>query len=781
MNFEKVKLFDGAMGTMLQKKGLKLGQRPEDMNFTHEKIIQKIHKGYSNSGADYITTNTFGANSYKLKDSNYSVKEIIKKAINNAKKACPDKEVVLDIGPIGKALKPIGDLSFDKAYKMFKKQILAAKDEINIVLIETMSSLLEAKAAILAAKENSDLKIFVTMTIDDQLRTLDGSDVKCIAITLSNLNVDCIGLNCSLGPKQLKKPIKKLVKYSKVDVMIQPNAGLPVIKDGKTIYDYPVKKFKSDLKEILNCGVSIIGGCCGTTYEYIKALNDLKGKEIVKVKKIKSTFATSGSKVVNIGNKKVIIGERINPTGKERLKEAIIKKDYDYILKEVIKQVDAGSDILDINIGLPKINEKEVYKELIPEIQSITNCPLQIDTVNIEALEQACRVYNGRPIINSVNAKKKSLKKILPIAKKYGALIIGLTLDESGLPSGKKERIDLAKKIIKKAKKYGIDEKDILIDCVTLSVSTHQDQVYEILNAIKYLKDNYDVKTTLGASNISFGLPFRDLINQTFLIMAFTKGLDTAITDPTNKMIKKAIMSFKLLDGYQSDLEKYVENFSGNNTKNENEDIKKIKDLKEIVIKGFKGDAKRATKKLLEKYKPLDIVNDYLITALDVVGKDYEEQKIFLPQLIRSAETVKESFEVLKSEMDIKDQYTKGKVILATVKGDIHDIGKNIVKILLENYGFDVIDLGKDVSQEKIVKEIKSQNIKVVGLSALMTTTVESMKETIEFIHQNKLSCKIIVGGAILNNEYAKYVKADYYAKDAKATVKFCNEILDKK
>ncbi|MGM0379437.1 MAG: homocysteine S-methyltransferase family protein [Bacillota bacterium] len=779
MNFNKVKLFDGAMGTMLQKEGLKLGQCPEDMNFTHEKTIQKIHKGYFESGADYITTNTFGANSYKLKKSKYNVEDIVTKAINNAKRACPDAEVVLDIGPIGKALKPIGDLSFDKAYEMFKQQILAAKNEVNIVLIETMSSLLEAKAAILAAKENSNLKVFVTMTIDEQLRTLDGSDVKCIAITLSNLNVDCIGLNCSLGPKQLKKPIKELVKYSKVDVMIQPNAGLPIIKDSKTIYDYPVDKFKNDLKEILDYGVSIIGGCCGTTYKYIEALNDLKGKNIIKVNKIESSFVTSGSKVVEIGDKKVIIGERINPTGKERLKDAIIKKDYDYILKEVIKQVDAGADILDINIGLPKINEKEVYKEIIPEIQSITNCPLQIDTVDIKALDQACRVYNGRPIINSVNAKKESLKKILPIAKKYGALIIGLTLDENGLPNGRNERINLAKKIIKNAKKHQINERDILIDCVTLSVSTHQDQVYDILDAIKYLKENFNVKTTLGASNISFGLPFRDLINQTFLIMAFTKGLDTAITDPTNEMIRKAIMSFKLLNGSQNDLENYVENYSENKKKNKTID-KEIKDLKEIVIKGFKGDAKKATKVLLEKNKPLDIVNKYLITALDIVGKDYEDQKIFLPQLIRSAETVKASFEVLKSSMDMKTQYTKGKVILATVKGDIHDIGKNIVKILLENYGFDVIDLGKDVSKEKIVQKIKKQNIKVVGLSALMTTTVESMKETIKFIHKNNLDCKIVVGGAILNEEYAEYVNADYYAKDAKATVEFCNEILNK-
>lgn len=773
---KEVLIFDGAMGTTLQNEGIKIGQIPEELNIEKSEIIKKIHKKYIDAGADIITTNTFGANKYKLSLSKYSVKEVIEKAIENAKAVTKDNLIALDIGPIGKALKPIGELEFEEAYDYFKEQVIYGKSGVDLVLIETISSILEAKAAILAVKENSDLPVFVTMTIDEKNRTLNGSDVKNLAVVLSSLNVDCIGLNCSMGPYQMIEPIKEVVKYSKVPVMIQPNAGLPKIKDGETIFDYSVEKYFNDMKEILNSGVSVIGGCCGTTYDYIKKISEFKGNKVIETDYIKGSFVCSGSKMVEIGKNKKIIGERINPTGKKRLKKAILNNDLNYILREGLNQVNSGAEVLDVNIGLPDINEIEFYKKLIPEMQAVTNTPLQIDSASVDAIEAAIRVYEGRPIINSVNGKESSMEKILPLAKKYGALVVALTLDEAGLPKGVEGRVKIAEKIIKRSLEYGLSEEDIIVDCITLSVSTNQKDALETLEAIETLKEKYNIKTTLGASNVSFGLPNRNFINTTFLTMALLKGLDIPITDPTNVDIRATFRAFKILNNEKDSIEEYIEDFSG--FKKEEKVEKHENTLIDMIIKGFKSQAGDKTKELLINLEPLDIVNNHLIKALDVVSDKYEKEEIFLPQLIRSAETVKESFKVIKDTFDMDHEISKGKVILATVEGDIHDIGKNIVKVLLENYGFDVIDLGKDVKKELVVDAIKKYDVKLVGLSALMTTTVINMKETISLIKENNLDCKIVVGGAVLNEEYAEMVGADFYASDAKETVNIANNIF---
>lgn len=776
---KKILVFDGAMGTMIQKSPLTFQGPPEVLNITQEETLKKIHQQYVEAGADIITTNTFGANRYKLSASEYTVEEVIKKAINNAKEVSQKNLVALDIGPIGKALQPVGDLTFDEAYEYFKEQVVATEDRPDLVLIETMSSLLEAKAAILAVKENSSLPVFVTMTLDQNQRTLMGSSPKVIAITLSALNVDAVGLNCSAGPDQLFEPIQELMKYTALPVMIQPNAGLPVIKNNKTVYDLTANAYRSSLKKIVSLGVSIIGGCCGTTPEFIKAIAEFKTYDIPSREVISETFTTSGSKCVQIGPRKVMIGERINPTGKPLLKEALLKNKNDYVLREALDQINAGAEILDVNVGLPEIDEKSKYRELIPAIQMVTSTPLQIDTSNIEALEAALRVYEGRPIINSVNGKEESLEKVLPLAKKYGALIVALTLDENGLPSGKEGRIAIAEKIINRSKAYGIEEEDILVDCITLSVSTHQKDALATLDAIQNLKKKYAVKTTLGASNISFGLPNRTLLNTTFLTMALLKGLDAPITDPTVVEIKNVFNAYNVLNGDDDNCSVYLNEIAPVQEEKETSE-KSTRDLKSLVIEGLKDETILKTKELLGKVDPLDIIDNQLIKALDSVGEQYDNGELFLPQLIRSATCVKEAFRLIKKEFDYSKENSKGKIILATVEGDIHDIGKNIVKVLLENYGFEVIDLGKDVKKETIVQTIKEQEVELVGLSALMTTTVASMKETIDLIRKNRLNCKIFVGGAVLTEEYALMINADYYCKDAKASVRLAQQFYDK-
>lgn len=780
---ERFVYFDGAMGTMLQKMGLITGEVPETYNILHPEIIKKIHEKYIEAGADIITTNTFGANELKLKETGYSVEEIITGAVEIAKSAKGDKYIALDIGPIGQLLEPSGTLKFEIAYEIFKRQVIAGvKAGCDLILIETIADLYEAKAAVLAAKENSNLPVFCTMTFGEDGRTFTGTDPLTMVTLLEGLGVDALGLNCSLGPKELMPIVNKVLEYASIPVMIQPNAGLPRMEGEKTIFDVGPKEFATYIKAMAEKGASILGGCCGTTEEYIKAvIEELKGIIPKEIEKKKVTAICSASKTVILGDEVKVIGERINPTGKKKFKEALKNNNIDYILTEAINQTEAGADILDVNVGLPEIDEKEMMVRVVKEIQSIINLPLQIDSSSPGVIEAAARIYNGKPIINSVNGKEKEMEAIFPIVKKYGACVVGLTLDESGIPSKAEDRVAIAEKIITTAEQYGINREDILIDCLVLTASAQQEEVMETIKAVRLVKEKFGVKTLLGVSNVSFGLPQRELLNQTFLAMALAQGLDAPILNPNNDTIMDVIRSYKVLANIDKEAKAYVEKYSEVKEEKVVTNITNTKDLKEIIIRGLKEEAASKTKELLENNDSLTIVDEYLIPALDIVGDRYEKGEIFLPQLIQSAETVKNAFTVIKEKMMLQGEkgISKGKIILATVKGDIHDIGKNIVKVILENYGYDVIDLGKDVPIEAVVESAKKENIKLVGLSALMTTTVKSMEETIKALRDNKVECKVFVGGAVLNQEYADMIRADFYAKDAREAVQIAKEFFN--
>ncbi|HIG0359925.1 MAG: homocysteine S-methyltransferase family protein [Clostridium sp.] len=774
---ENIIVFDGAMGTMLQKLGLKISDLPEELNVLESEKIINIHRKYVDAGAKVITTNTFGANEIKLKQSEFSVERIIDKAIDNVKKARGNKEIfiALDIGPIGQLLEPMGTLKFEEAYEIFKRQVIQGeKSGADIILIETMTDLYEAKAAILAAKENTNLPVFCTMTFEKNKRTFTGCTPVSMVITLEGLGVDALGVNCSLGPNELEDIVDEIIKYSSVPIMVQPNAGLPTVKDGKTIYNIKPKEFAAFQRSIVEKGVRIVGGCCGTTDEFIREIvYSLKDVQVKKLKEKNICGVCSSTKAVLIDGVK-IIGERINPTGKKLFKEALRNNDIDYILKEAIGQVESGADILDVNVGLPEIDEEETMKKVIKEIQSIIDAPLQIDSNNPKVIEKALRVYNGKAIVNSVNGEDKVLDNLLPLIKKYGAAVVALTLDDKGIPKKAEERLKIAEKIVNKALDYGMKREDIFIDCLVLTASAQQEDVRETLKAVTLVKEKLKVKTILGVSNISFGLPNRELINKTFLAMSLQSGLDLPILNPNNKEMINIINAFKVLNNQDIGAANYIEMYA-NETSNSKE-VKTQKsnlNLKEIVIKGIKEEAYSKTKELLKDRAELSIINEELIPALDEVGEKYEKGIIFLPQLIQSAETVKKAFAAIKEKLreDNSPKINKGKILMATVKGDIHDIGKNIVKVILENYGFDIIDLGKDVEVERIVEEVKKNNIKLVGLSALMTTTVNSMKDTIKALKDSGIDCKTFVGGAVLNEEYAEMINADFYAKDAKEAV----------
>ena len=774
---ENIIVFDGAMGTMLQKLGLKISDLPEELNVLESEKIINIHRKYVDAGAKVITTNTFGANEIKLKQSEFSVERIIDKAIDNVKKARGNKEIfiALDIGPIGQLLEPMGTLKFEEAYEIFKGQVIQGeKSGADIILIETMTDLYEAKAAILAAKENTNLPVFCTMTFEKNKRTFTGCTPVSMVITLEGLGVDALGVNCSLGPNELEDIVDEIIKYSSVPIMVQPNAGLPTVKDGKTIYNIKPKEFAAFQRSIVEKGVRIVGGCCGTTDEFIREIvYSLKDVQVKKLKEKNICGVCSSTKAVLIDGVK-IIGERINPTGKKLFKEALRNNDIDYILKEAIGQVESGADILDVNVGLTEIDEEETMKKVIKEIQSIIDAPLQIDSNNPKVIEKALRVYNGKAIVNSVNGEDKVLDNLLPLIKKYGAAVVALTLDDKGIPKKAEERLKIAEKIVNKALDYGMKREDIFIDCLVLTASAQQEDVRETLKAVTLVKEKLKVKTILGVSNISFGLPNRELINKTFLAMSLQSGLDLPILNPNNKEMINIINAFKVLNNQDIGAANYIEMYA-NETSNSKE-VKTQKsnlNLKEIVIKGIKEEAYSKTKELLKDRAELSIINEELIPALDEVGEKYEKGIIFLPQLIQSAETVKKAFAAIKEKLreDNSPKINKGKILMATVKGDIHDIGKNIVKVILENYGFDIIDLGKDVEVERIVEEVKKNNIKLVGLSALMTTTVNSMKDTIKALKDSGIDCKTFVGGAVLNEEYAEMINADFYAKDAKEAV----------
>lgn len=783
---KKLLFLDGGMGTLLQAEGLLPGELPETWNIKRKESVADIHRQYFEAGSDIVLTNTFGANAIKFHDSSYSLQEIVEQAIANVHegaKSCGKRReeycVALDIGPTGKLLKPMGDLSFEDAYKAFAEVIRYGKNAgADLIHIETMSDTYELKAAVLAAKENTDLPIFTTMIFNENGKLLTGGDVPSVVAMLEGLRVNAIGLNCGMGPKQMLPILKEMRKYTSLPIIVKANAGLPKQKNGETYYDVSPEKFADAMEEIVEEGGCIIGGCCGTTPEHIFKMKKVcENKEIKVPQKKNNTIVSSYGKAVVFGEKPIIIGERINPTGKSKMKQALKENHLDYLLKEAITQQEKGADILDVNVGLLDINEPEMMKKVIPEIQSVTNLPLQIDTVNVTALEGAMRLYNGKPMVNSVTGKQESMDKVFPLIQKYGGVVVGLTLDEDGIPKTAEGRLAIAKKIIREAEKYGIDKKDIVIDVLTMTISSEPEGAKTTLEALEMVKTICGVHTVLGVSNISFGLPTRPIINANFYTMAMQKGLSAGIINPSSEAMMNSYYAFCALMNLDENCENYIANCMPKDT-----EVRPLTiiTLKTAIERGLREEASQAVTELLKTEKPLEIINSHLIPALDTVGKGFEKGTVFLPQLLMSAEAAKEAFAILKEELAKSGQSDekKEKVILATVKGDIHDIGKNIVKVLLENYAFDVIDLGKDVSPEKIVETAKEQNVKLVGLSALMTTTVVSMEETIEQLHKEVPNCKIMVGGAVLNQEYADMIGADFYGKDAMQSVYYAQKIL---
>lgn len=776
-------ILDGAMGTMLQKSGLKTGDIPELLNLTSPEIIEDIHRGYINSGADVVYANTFGANRYKLSSSGHSVEEIIGAGVNIAKNAVKKAKkqafVALDIGPIGQLLEPTGTLTFEEAYDIFKEEVIAGKDA-DLIVLETMTDLYEIKAAVLAAKENSDKPIICTMTFEQNGRTFSGCLPSAMSLTLEGLGVDAVGVNCSLGPRELLPIVKEICRYTSLPVAVKPNAGLP--DPDTNLYDVTPLEFAEAAAEFADVGVRILGGCCGTTPDYIKALSDILSTKKPTERDIEISSAVCSSSRVSVINQPRIIGERINPTGKKRFKEALKSGDIDYILSQAIEQANAGADILDVNVGLPDIDEKAMMVKTVKAIQSVTDLPLQIDSTIPEVLEAALRVYNGKAIVNSVNGEEKSLQTILPIVKKYGAAVVGLTLDENGIPKKADDRFKIAEKIMQRAIDMGIPKRDIFIDCLTLTASAEQAGVMETVKALSRVKNELGLHTVLGVSNISFGLPNRELINSNFLQICLSHGLDLPIINPNVASMTGAVRAYKLLSNIDENAREFIEAYNNTDTAQKPATSGTLdvsaEGLLFAVQNGLKHEGALITEKLLLNTDSMEIVDNMLIPALDKTGADFESGKIFLPQLILSAGVAQSAFEVIKSKMSKEGSaVSKGKVVLATVKGDIHDIGKNIVKVLLENYGFDVIDLGKDVDYQAVADAASQPDVKLVGLSALMTTTLKSMEETIALVKKIKPECQIVVGGAVLTPEYAEKIGADYYAKDAKATVDIARKV----
>ncbi|MCI8404850.1 MAG: dihydropteroate synthase [Clostridia bacterium] len=793
---KKILFFDGGMGTMLQKNGMGTGEIPELLNITNPALIEKIHTEYLEAGADIITTNTFGANPLKL-ETDISLDMIIASAVGIAKKtACKfqsdDKPrfVAFDMGPCGRLLEPLGSLSFDDCYAAFSKIAKTAeKCGADLVIIETMSDTLEAKAAVLAVKENTSLPVFCTMTFDESYKTLTGGDVKVMSAIMEGLGVDCVGINCGLGPEQITEMMVSLAEISSIPIMAQPNAGLPQIENGQTVYNVSPTQFGEQCEKMARLGVSVLGGCCGTTPEHIRALTEKCGvyKPIVEEKNI--TVIASYSKTVVLGRGPVIVGERINPTGKKKFKEALRNDDINYILSEAFAQRDAGAHILDVNVGLPEIDECSAMEKAVKSISAAVNLPLQIDSSDPATIERALRIYNGKPMVNSVNGKEESICAIMPIVRKYGGVLVGLCLDEDGIPPKAKQRFEIAKRIRDSAASYGIKPKNLVMDALTLTISAQQRESAETIKALKMIKDELGICTTLGVSNISFGLPRREIVNGTFFALALNNGLDACIINPCADAMINTYRAFMALSCYDKDCQEYVNAYAGTKSQttvtrenHEKEKTGNVNPLFDIIIKGLKDQSYDETVKQLETIAPMDIINNILVEALNIVGREFEKGIMFLPQLMMSAETVSNSFEAIKEHMQKSGtkQESKGKIAVATVKGDIHDIGKNIVKVLLENYGYDVYDLGKDVPPETIVKALRENDIHLCGLSALMTTTVVSMEETIKTIRAEGLDTKVWVGGAVLTQEYADMIGADKYCPDALSSVNYAQEFFGK-
>ena len=781
---------DGGMGTLLQAEGLAPGELPETWNIEHPEKVEAIHRRYYEAGSDVVLANTFGANICKFHDDRYTVEEVIRAGIANAKRAGEQigKEtyVALDMGPTGKLLKPMGDLDFDDAYEAFAEAVrYGEKYGADLIHIETMSDTYEVKAAILAAKENSSLPVFVTMIFDERGKLL---------AMLEGLRVDALGLNCGLGPKQMLPILNDLRRYTSLPIIVKPNAGLPKQKNGETYYDVEPDEFARIMQEVVKGGACVIGGCCGTTPEHIKKLvEECKDLPLREIEKKHDTIVSSYGQAVILDDMPRIIGERINPTGKKKFKEALKNEDMDYILKEAITQQDKGAHILDVNVGLPDIDEVAMMEKVVKELQSVTSLPLQIDTVDGKAMERAMRIYNGKPMINSVNGKQVSMDEVFPLVRKYGGVVVGLTIDEEGIPKDAEGRVRVAGKIINEAAKYGIDKKDIVIDVLTMTISSEKDGAKVTLEALKRVREEFGVRTVLGVSNISFGLPRRPIVNSYFYAMAMQNGLTAGIINPSSEDMMKAYRSYNALMGFDENCTNYISTYAGTTETvtvqasqaaavagNAPKAAGVEMTLKYAIERGLKEEAHHITRDLIGTREPLDIIQEELIPALNVVGEGFEKGTVFLPQLLMSADAAKIAFAVIKDVLASsgQEEEKKEKIILATVKGDIHDIGKNIVKVLLENYGFDVIDLGKDVPPEAIVEKAVEENVTLVGLSALMTTTVVSMEETIKLLREKKPDCKVMVGGAVLNQDYADMIGADFYGKDAMQSVHYAQKFF---
>ncbi len=790
---DNILYLDGGMGTLLQESDLTPGELPEKWNLSHPDIITKIHRDYFNAGSNVVNTNTFGANTLKFTLDELDV--IIKAAVENAKKAREESDtthpkfIALDIGPTGRMLAPYGDFDFEDAVSVFGETVkLGVKYGVDLIFIETMNDSYETKAALLAAKENCDLPVFVSNAYGEDSKLMTGASPAAMVALLEGMGADAIGVNCSLGPKALSGVVEEYLTYSSLPVILKPNAGLPRAQNGKTVYDVKPEEFADEVSELIKRGVRIAGGCCGTTPEHISLLvqssKDIQPRTITK-KNI--TCVSSYTHAVIFGDKPILIGERINPTGKKRFKEALKANDIDYILKEGIAQQEAGVHILDVNVGLPEIDEVRMLTTSVCELQAIIDLPLQIDTSDARAMESALRRYNGKAMINSVSGKQESMDAVFPLAKKYGGLIVALTLDESGIPDNAEDRLKIAENILKEAEKYGIDKKDIIFDPLALTISANTNAAKETLRAVGLITSTLGCHTSLGVSNVSFGLPEREIITSAFFTLAMQNGLSAAIMNPYSTEMLKAYFAFLALAGKDDNCSEYIAFAQKLPVKTEI--VQSVKaptaenpeeyrsELQKAIVKGLKERASDITYELLKSLPPLQIVQDEIIPALNTVGIGFEKKTVYLPQLLMSAEAAKSAFERIKATLPSERSSDKCSFVIATVKGDIHDIGKNIVKLLLENYGFDVTDLGRDISPEDIVSKVAELNAPIVGLSALMTTTVPAMEETIKQLRKRAPWCKIVVGGAVLNREYADAIGADKYASDAMETVRYAEEI----
>ena len=773
--------FDGATGTQLQARGLQAGELPERWNFTHPEIIEAVHKDYLAAGANILKTNTFGANPIKLAETDLDCKATITAAVTIAKKACAgaiDKFVALDLGPTGKLLAPYGDLPFEKAVAAYGEMVrYGVEAGADLILIETMSDTYETKAAILGAKENCDLPVCVTLTFDEDGKLLTGATVEAAALMCEGLGVDAIGFNCGLGPVQVAKLVPQMLQATKLPLIVNPNAGLPVQRDGKTCFDINPEEY-ADLMYALACAdaPSIMGGCCGTTPAHIAAMiTKCKNLQPGGTRELDLTAVSSYGKAVHIGDVPVIIGERINPTGKKRLKEALKNQELDYVCRLALEQISSTAHILDVNVGTPGIDETAMLGKAVPALQAITDTPLQIDTSNYEAMEKALRLYNGKPMLNSVNGKEDSLEHVLPLAKKYGAVVVALCLDDSGIPTTAEGRIAIADKIIARAAEYGIESRNIVVDTLAMTISTGADNAAVACEVIRAMKAR-GINTVMGVSNISFGLPGRDAVNSTFFAIAMQAGLSCGIINPQSKAMLDAYYGFCALAGYDEGCQEYVKRYA-DAPKAAPISVSDV-NLYDAIVKGLQIDAKKAAAVALADEAPLDVINKYMIPALDFVGDGFEKKTLFLPQLLMSADAAKAAFEVIREAVGVAETQSDT-VVIATVHGDIHDIGKNIVKVLLENYGYKVLDLGKDVPVADIVKTVQESGAKVVGLSALMTTTVSAMEATINALREVS-DCKIVVGGAVLTEEYAQSIGAEHYAPNAVSAVTYVNEVFGK-